>query len=98
MENYIYTKTLNGTGAAIAITDVGFKPSYVKVINVASGGLCTLEHVNTMAAASGFKGITAGTKTFITSNGITLRDNGFTIGADADVNVNGEALHVIAFR
>jgi hypothetical protein len=43
-----------------------------------------------------FKGITAGTKTFISSNGITLNDFGFTIGADTDVNVSGEAIHYIA--
>ena len=97
MEKYLHSETKNGTGAALSFT-CGFKPKYVKVINVAAGGLCTLEHVDTMAAASGFKGITAGTKTFITSNGITLTDTGFTLGADADVNVNGEALHVIAFR
>lgn len=89
------TGTQNGTGAAIPI-NLGFKPKYVKVINVAAGGLCSLEHVDTMAAASGFKGITAGTKIFITSNGITLTDYGFTIGADTDVNVSGEAIHWFA--
>ena len=87
--------TQNGTGAAISI-NCGFKPKYVKVINVAAGGLCSLEHIDTMAAASGFKGITAGTKTFITSNGITLTDFGFTLGPDADVNVSGEAIHWFA--
>ena len=95
MVTRIKTGTQNGTGAAISIV-CGFRPRYVKVVNVASGGLCSIEHIDTMAAASGFKGITAGTKTFISSNGITLNDFGFTIGADADVNVSGEAIHYIA--
>ena len=95
MVTRIKTGTIDGTGAAISIV-CGFRPRYVKVVNVASGGLCSIEHIDTMAAASGFKGITAGTKTFISSNGITLNDFGFTIGADADVNVSGEAIHYIA--
>lgn len=95
MVTRIKTGTQNGTGAAISVV-CGFRPRYVKVVNVASGGLCSIEHIDTMAAASGFKGITAGTKTFISSNGITLNDFGFTIGADADVNVSGEAIHYIA--
>lgn len=95
MVTRIKTGTQNGTGAAINVV-CGFRPRYVKVVNVASGGLCSIEHIDTMAAASGFKGVTAGTKTFISSNGITLNDFGFTIGADADVNVSGEAIHYIA--
>lgn len=95
MVTRIKTGTQNGTGAAISIV-CGFRPRYVKVVNVATGGLCSIEHIDSMAAASGFKGVTAGTKTFISSNGITLNDFGFTIGADADVNVNGEAIHYIA--
>ena len=95
MVTRIKTGTQNGTGAAISVV-CGFRPRYVKVVNVATGGLCSIEHIDTMAAASGFKGVTAGTKTFISSNGITLNDFGFTIGADADVNVSGEAIHYIA--
>lgn len=95
MVTRIKTGTQDGTGAAISIV-CGFRPRYVKVVNVATGGLCSIEHIDTMAAASGFKGVTAGTKTFISSNGITLNDFGFTIGADTDVNVSGEAIHYIA--
>ena len=96
MVTRVKTGTQNGTGAAIAIS-CGFKPRYVKVFNVAAGGLVTIEATDTMAAAAAFKEITAGTKSFITSNGITITDYGFTIGADADVNVSGEAIHYIAF-
>ena len=95
MVTRIKTGTQNGTGAAISVV-CGFRPRYVKVVNVATGGLCSIEHIDTMAAASGFKGVTDGTKTFISSNGITLNDFGFTIGADTDVNVSGEAIHYIA--
>lgn len=97
-----YTKTQDGTGALITF-NCGFKPRYVKVLNVE--GKATLEFVDTMAAGKGYKvltGIDAAIDTvslhsYIESNGITLLDYGFTLGTDSDVNVNGEELHVIAY-
>lgn len=92
-----YAGTLAGTGAAITV-DIGFRPRYVKVWNVAAGGLCTLEWTQTMPDAYGFKEVTAGTKSYITSLGITPLANGFTLGADTDVNVSGETVHFVAFE
>ena len=97
MDNtHIELKT--GTGAAITIKP-GFKPSYIKVINIE--GLCTLEHTpGKMDAGKGWKQITAGTGSYISTGGITMNDDGlsFSIGTDADINVSGEDLVVICLR
>jgi hypothetical protein len=92
-----FTGTVTATGASMDITTLGFRPRYVKVTNHSSGGLCSVEWQDTMAAASGFKEVTDGTKSVVTSAGITPLDNGFTLGALADVNVATEILHFIAF-
>ena len=97
-----YTKTQDGTGALITV-NCGFKPKFIQVLNVE--GKATLTFTSTMAAGKGYKvltGIDATTDTvslhsYISSGGITLYDTYFTIGTDADINVNGEELHIIAF-
>jgi hypothetical protein len=65
---------------------------------VASGGLCTLEWNTAMPNASGFKTLPHDTAqfAFLTSNGITPLANGFTIGADTDLNVSGELIYLEA--
>lgn len=94
-----FTGTVAGTGSAMNITNVGFRPRYVKVWNVASGGLCTLEWTKEMADASGFKEVNHDStqRSFLTSNGITPLANGFTIGADSDINASGETIHFVAW-
>lgn len=77
-----------GTGASKDIKGLGFRPKYVRLLNI--GGLATAEWVKGMADASALKEITAGTKSLITSNGITPLADGFTLGADTDLNVSGE--------
>ena len=89
------TGTQNGTGAAITIS-LGFKPALVEVENVASGGLASLKAYNHTPAGYAFKTGADGAKTYISSNGITITDYGFIIGADTDVNVDGEAIHWFA--
>ena len=89
----------NGTGASIDI-NLGFIPSEVKVVNIASATVEELQWYSGMANASAIKtvtGVVARTK--ITSLGITPLGaaagdtvRGFRIGADTDVNVSGEAL------
>lgn len=83
-----------GTVAAFPIT-LGFTPRWVKVANVTSGD--QMEWFEGMAAASAVKitGAT-GVVTLITSNGITVVANGFTIGLDTDVNVTSEQISWIA--
>jgi hypothetical protein len=87
----------SGSAAAFTIT-TGFKPRYVKVVNV--GGNCSEEWFEGMAAASAQKTVDSGSGTTdiskITSNGITVSDSGFTVGLDTDINVSTEQMHWIA--
>lgn len=85
-----YTGVVTGTGSALNVTKLGFRPRSVKLYNI--DGLCTLYWQNNMPDAYGFKEITDGTKSYISANGITPLVNGFTIGADADINVSGERI------
>lgn len=105
MEQYVFTKTITGTGAAINV-DCGFVPAYIKVINVTDK--ISLEYWDTMAADAGLKiapvatSPTASEMTVVSSNGITLTgssDNfqGFKLGTDS-VNGSGDTLHIVAFR
>ena len=80
-----------GTGALLPITTLGFRPRAVKLFN--KDGLCTLYWNKDMPDASGYKTITAGTESFLTSNGIIPLANGFSLGADADLNVSGETVY-----
>ena len=83
------------TAAAFTIT-TGFKPRYVKVVNLAATG-GSLEWFEGMADASALKRVTAGDFTLITTLGITVAEGGFTVGLDADINVINEQLSWIAF-
>lgn len=91
--------TLPGTGAAINV-NLGFVPERVRVVNIGSATIEELEWFKGMASANAIKTVTGTVaRTKITSNGITPRSEaggdayrGFTIGADADVNVNGEQI------
>lgn len=101
----MYTVTVKGTGALITISPK-FTPQYIEVINL--DGLCLLKWTADMGAGKGYKiksGIDATADTvsvhsYISTKGITMDSNGrdFTIGTDADINVNGETLIVNCFR
>ena len=86
-----------GTVAAFNIT-TGFKPLYVKVVNVT--GLSQLEWWHGMAAASAWKTDDQGSSecgfSLITSLGITQLSYGFTVGLDLDVNVTSEQISWMA--
>jgi hypothetical protein len=87
-----------GTGAALNIRTVGFRPRLVRVVNVESGGKVRLEWFKDMADAAAVKTAAAGTITVLTTNGITPLSDGFTLGADTDVNVDGELCHFEAYE
>lgn len=103
--DYMYSEKVVGTGAAITISPK-FTPRYIEVINL--DGLCLLKWTADMGAGKGYKiksGIDATADTvsvhsYISTKGITMDPNGrdFTIGTDADINVNGETLIVNCFR
>ena len=92
----VRTGSVNGTGSAIDVEVVGFRPQRVVLENV--GGLVKATWNRDMADASACKVVTAGTISLITSNGITPLANGFTIGADSDINASGELIHWTAFE
>lgn len=84
-----------GTVAAYTFT-LGFKPRYVRVINsAATGG--SFEWFEGMANDSAIKRKAAdGVESLVTSNGITVSDNGFTLGLDTDINVTSEQVSFVA--
>jgi len=94
-DRIVATGSFLGTGSALNITKLGFRPRVVKLMNVASGGLCTFYWNKEMPDASAWKEANHDTaqRSFITSNGITPLANGFTVGADADMNVSGEQVY-----
>lgn len=94
--------TVEGTGAAINI-ELGFIPSYVKVYNY-DDGVTQMEWFNGMTNAHGLKS-TSSAHAKITSLGISAYagtdggyGKGFTIGADTDLNVDGETMYYMAVR
>lgn len=102
-----------GTGAAINV-QLGWLPDYVKVFNPNDAGSLwpTMEWGNGMGAGKGFKTLKAvdsgatgnASSAFVATNGISqyagdgTHNQGFTIGADGDINVSGEGLVWIAMR
>lgn len=113
MQPTIRTGSVEGTGSAINVS-LGFVPDYVKVFNYDDAGslFSTLEWWKGMTDGhalktssivdSGSTGNASSEK--ITSDGISEyagdSDNGegFTIGADADINATDETVFYIAVR
>lgn len=104
------TGSVTATGAAINI-ELGFTPSYVKVVNISNATSATLEWIEGMPQAAALKeieivdsGTTAlASLNYVTSAGISTyagaagtAAKGFTIGADAHVNVNTNTLLYVA--
>ena len=96
--------TVAGTGASINVK-IGFKPRYVFVHNYTSANMETVEWWEGMPAAYGLKR-KDNTFSRLTSLGISqyvsgdadAGGQGFTIGADTDVNVSAETLFWFAIR
>ena len=83
------------TAVALTIT-CGFTPRYVRVQNETSRD--GYEWFEGMADAEAIKTVAAGTRTIITTLGITpVANSGFTIGLDTDVNVVNEQISWVAF-
>jgi hypothetical protein len=98
--NNPYTKKVTVADPAVALDfdDIGFTPSYVKVMNVNNGAI--LEHVSGMADASALLLKKGSSDTYapalVTENAITLTDRGFTLGVETSVNIATHVLYVIA--
>lgn len=91
---------VTGTGALINVV-CGFKPDYVQIVNRTTGA--TLEWFRD-AGTNSKKTVVAGTVTIVTGaaslaayESATLGE-GFTIPADAQVNVNTNVIDFIAVR
>lgn len=93
LANVAYLDT--GTVAAYEF-ECGFRPKYVKLVNTNGSGLVQIEWFEGMTAAHGVKTAANGTRSTITSLGITVADNGFTMGLDTDLNVTSEQVYGIA--
>ena len=89
------TGAIAGTGSAIDVTVVGFRPRRVDLFN--GDGTTVAFWTDTMADAAGVKIVTAGTISVMTA-GITPLCNGFTIGTDADLNASGEVINWVAYE
>lgn len=105
MNEHFY-KVQDGTGANIDVF-CGFVPAHVSVVNIESATIEQLDWYRGMANASAIKTVTGTVaRTKITTLGITplgaaatdTTEQGFRIGADTDVNVNGETIVIIAKR
>ena len=90
------------TGGTIPAADVAIiLPSYIADAAASAGqaaaqtisGSTATEAAHTHTYTGG-----SGETAFITSDGITLGNNGFIIGADSDINVSAETINWIAFR
>ena len=68
-----FTTAIKGAASAVSVS-IGFKPRFVRVVNYDTAG--SLEWQAGMPAASGVKVVTAGAQTVVTSNGITVSDEG----------------------
>ena len=86
------------SGTPKNIDTVGFRPRLVRVVNVNASGLCRIEWFDGMADAAGVKTSVDGDITVLTTLGITPRANGFTFGADTDLNVDDELCHYEAYE
>lgn len=82
-----------GTGAALEVVadKIGFRPKVVRITNLTQ--LATAVWYEGMADASAFLAVTVGTKSLITSAGITQRATGFSIGTNANLNTAGDIIH-----
>lgn len=89
----VVTGSCVGTGADMNIRTVGFRPKRV-VLNV--GGLDAAWQ-KTMADDSMYKRLANGTGSLVTTNGITPLSDGFSLGADTDINAAGAIIHYTVF-
>jgi hypothetical protein len=86
--------SFKGTGAIVTVTGVEFRPRAIRLIN--TDGLATGDWVQGMPDDSVVKAVTAGTISNPTSDGVIPLSDGFSLGTDADLNVDGERVYWVA--
>lgn len=95
----VVTGSFVGTGAQLTIKTLNSKVKSLQLYNVTSGD--SASYGSSMADGSMVKRLAAGTASFVTGgNGVTPYSGadgaGFTLGADADMNVAAEVVHYVA--
>ncbi len=85
-----------GTGSLLSVRTIGFRPSRVELVN--ETGLVSAEWQDSMADGDMYKRVTGGTLSKVTTDGVTPLSDGFSLGADADVNVSDEEVHWAAYE
>lgn len=78
-----------------SVQTVDYRPTRVELHNDAGdSAMWTSE----MADDSMFKRVTAGTGSLVTSDGVIPLANGFSLGADADMNASTETIYWTAYE
>ncbi len=92
--------SVRGNGATLTVAGelIGFRPTYLKLVNETTAA--EAEWFDGMEDAKMFKRVTGGTGSVVTSGGITVPagagGNGFALGADGDLNNDGDLIRVRA--
>ena len=94
VRNYAVGRHINSTAEAAFTIECGFKPRYVRVVNLTDR--IEGEWYEGMTDDHMVKTIANGTKSHETSNGITVSVSGFTMAADSSVNGNNKQMSWIA--
>lgn len=92
--NRVMTGAYTGTGSALSVRTVGFRPKKVELFNVTAPASAVW--TKDMADAAMFKRVTAGTGSFVTTGGVTPLSDGFQVGTDADLNTAAELVYWVA--
>jgi len=94
----VMTGAFTGTGAALNVDTVGFKPGKVELLN--RTGLVSAHWTTEMGDGAAFKNINHDTaqNAFVTTGGITARASGFSVGTDADLNTAAELVYWVAYE
>lgn len=89
----VRTGAYDGTGAALELYGVGFRPKYVKFVNQTTGAVA--EWSDTMPDAAVVTH-DSGTDAVDTAQGVTPADTGFSLGTNAVINNAGDRVHYLA--
>jgi len=90
------TGSFTGTGVALSV-NVGFKPGVVILYNITDTGMMIWTADMPDAYSHRTTG-SDGVETYTTSLGITPTGNGFSLGADTEMNGLSDTIHYIAIR